>query len=166
MKKLLIVRHSKTSWKTDRTDFDRNLKTKGETHASFMGDKVLSRGLNIQKVLSSSANRTTQTTNILNKSLHLDAAQITFHKELYLAAPKTIIQHIKEVEDSVDELMIVAHNPGVTQVVNYLANEHFENVPTSGMACLLFDIDSWSEIKNNGTLGFYMYPKMFKQNLD
>ena len=77
-----------------------------------------------------------------------------------------MINTIQSVADEVDELMIVAHNPGVTLVVNYLANEHFENIPTCGMACILFDINSWSEIKNNGTLGFFIYPKMFKQNIE
>jgi phosphohistidine phosphatase len=60
--------------------------------------------------------------------------------------------------------MVVAHNPGVTQLVNHLANEHFDNIPTCGVACILFDIDSWSELNNKGTLGFFIFPKMFKQN--
>lgn len=165
MKKLLIVRHAKSSWGDGVEDFDRNLKKKGKVNAPFMAGKLLSRGLNIKQIISSSAVRTMKTTKLINSVLGLNDSKITFQKELYLAPPKTIISTIQSVDDSIDELMIVAHNPGVTQVVNFLANEHYENIPTSGMACILFDIKSWSEIKNNGTLGFFIYPKMFKQNL-
>jgi len=59
--------------------------------------------------------------------------------------------------------MLIGHNPGVTQSVNFLASEHFENVPTSGIACIIFDIESWKEVKNNGKLGFFIYPKLFKK---
>ena len=166
MKKLLIVRHAKTSWKDGVDDFDRTLKKKGILNAPFMAEKLLSRGLNIKQIISSSANRTTETTHLINSILKLDESKISFLKVLYLAPPNTLINAIKTADDEVDELMIIAHNPGVSQAVNYLANEHFENIPTSGMACILFDINSWSEIKNNGTLGFFIYPKMFKQNIE
>ena len=166
MKKLYIVRHAKSSWKDGEEDYDRNLKKKGKLNAPFMAGKLISRGAKIEQIISSSAKRTVKTTGLINEVLGLDESKITFKKELYLASPKTIISQIQEVDESVNELMIVAHNPGVTQVVNFLANEHFENVPTSGMACILFDTDSWSEIKNTGKLGFFIYPKMFRQNLE
>ena len=129
-----------------------------------MAGKLVSRGVKIDLIVSSSAKRTVKTTKLINEVLGLSKDQIQYSKELYLSSPKTLISSIKKTDDAVDELMIVAHNPGVPQVVNHLVNEHFENTPTCGMTCILFDIDSWSDLKNNGTLGFFIYPKMFKQN--
>ena len=163
MKKLYIVRHAKTSWKTGVEDFDRTLKKKGKLNAPFMAEKLLSRGASIDKIISSSAKRTTKTSKLFAEKLEITVSDITFTKELYLASPKTIIQLIQSIPDEINELMIVAHNPGVTQTVNFLANEHFENIPTSGISCILFDIKSWDEVKNNGTLGFFIYPKMFNK---
>ncbi|MGB0805405.1 MAG: SixA phosphatase family protein [Salibacteraceae bacterium] len=164
MKKLFIVRHAKSSWAEGKDDFDRGLKKRGKLNTPFMAGKLVSRGVKIDRILSSAAKRTVKTAKLMNEVFGLSDTQIEFSKKLYLSSPKTIINHVKETDDTVDELMLVAHNPGVTQVVNYLANEHFENIPTCGIACILFDIKSWSELKNNGTLGFFIYPKMFKQN--
>tara|TARA_R110002050_G_scaffold204327_2_gene339738 strand:+ start:44591 stop:45094 length:504 start_codon:yes stop_codon:yes gene_type:complete len=166
MKKLVIVRHAKSSWKNGEDDYERSLKKKGKLNVPLMAGKLLTRGIDVKQIISSSAKRTMKTTELINGVLDLDESKVSFQKELYLASPKTMINTIQSVADEVDELMIVAHNPGVTLVVNYLANEHFENIPTCGMACILFDINSWSEIKNNGTLGFFIYPKMFKQNIE
>ena len=163
MKKLYIVRHAKTSWKPGVEDFDRTLKKKGKLKAPFMAEKLMSRGAKIEKIIASSANRTTKTAELFAEKIGIETSEITFTKELYLASPKTIIQLIHSVPDEINELMIVAHNPGVTQTVNFLASEHFENIPTSGISCILFDVESWEEIKNNGTLGFFIYPKMFNK---
>lgn len=163
MKKLFIVRHAKSSWSEDKEDFDRKLKKRGMTDAGFMAEKLLSRGVKIQKIISSSAKRTTDTALIMNDYLGVQSVHVEFTKNLYLASPKEVISLIREMDDNINELMIVAHNPSVTQVVNHLANEHFENIPTLGIACILFDDKSWSTIKNNGKLGFYIFPKMFKQ---
>lgn len=165
MKKLYIVRHAKSSWKEEVDDYDRGLKKRGKLNSPFMAGKLISRGAKIDHILSSSAKRTKKTTSLMNEVLGLDTTSISYKKELYLASPKTIINQIQNTDSSVNELMVVAHNPGVTQVVNFLAKEHFENIPTAGIACILFDIDSWSEIKNNGKLGFFIYPKMFKQKI-
>ena len=164
MKKLFIVRHAKSSWAEGKDDFDRGLKKRGKLNTPFMAGKLISRGVKIDHIISSSAKRTVKTTKLLNEVFGLEESQLEFSKDLYLSSPKTLISKIKKTDDSIDELMVVAHNPGVTQVVNHLAKEHFENIPTCGMACILFDIKSWSELKNNGTLGFFIYPKMFKQN--
>ena len=164
MKKLYIVRHAKSSWAEGIDDFDRGLKKRGQLDTRFMAGKLISRGAKIEEVISSSAKRTKKTTKLMNEIYGLPSENISYRKDLYLSPPKTIISTIKDTDDSIEELMVVAHNPGVTQVVNYLAHEHFENIPTCGIACILFESKSWKDIKNNGKLGFYIYPKMFKQN--
>lgn len=163
MKKLYIVRHAKSSVKHGESDFDRGLEKTGVQDIGLMATKLHSRGAKIDQLISSAANRTTLTTQIINEVLELPSSKIEFQKELYLASPTTILSEIHSVSSHVNELMVVAHNPGVTQFINYIANEYFDNIPTSGIACITFDITSWSELKNNGNLGFYIYPKMFKQ---
>ena len=163
MKKLYIVRHAKSPWNQGENDYDRGLVNGDENSTTFMADQLVLKGAKIDYVLSSSANRTTKTTLLINQVLGVNESKIEFHKELYLASPTTILSHIHSVPNTVNELMVVAHNPGVTQLVNYLANENFGDIPPTGMACVTFDITSWNEIKNNGNLGFFIYPNMFKQ---
>ncbi len=163
MKKIYIARHAKSSWNYGVEDFNRELKKRGRLNAPFMGEKLVSRGTKIEKIICSSAVRTKQTIELMADKIGFDLDFVEYSKDLYLASPKTIIQIIQSVPDSVNELMLVGHNPGVTQAVNFLASEHFENVPTSGVACIIFDFDSWKEVKNNGKLGFFIYPKLFKK---
>ena len=163
MKKLFIVRHGNSSTKPGQSDFDRGLTNEGVSDLGLMTSELITRGGKIDYLLSSAAHRTTLTTQIINDVLELPEDKIKFKKELYLASSTTILSEIHSVPNSVNSLMIVAHNPGVTQFINYIANEFFDNIPTSGMTCITFDITSWSELENNGVLGFFIYPKMFKQ---
>lgn len=162
MKKLYIVRHAKSSWKNYTDDFERKLKAKGELHAPVIAEKMNSRGAKIESVISSSAKRAKKTAKLMAPVLGIETDLIAFHPELYLASKKTIMHVISQTDDHVNELMLVGHNPGVTDLVNHLAKENFENVPTCGVACVLLDITSWSEISKKGTLGFFIYPKLFK----
>lgn len=166
MKKLYIIRHAKSSWKEGEADFDRGLKRKGKITARYMGAKLVSRGANVEQLISSSAKRTRKTTGLLNESLNLSESQITFNPDLYLAASVTIINYLHTLDDSINEVALVGHNPGVTDALNKLAGEHFENMPTSSMGCVIFSVNSWSEINGNGKLGFFIFPKMFKINFE
>lgn len=162
MKKLYIVRHAKSSWKDHVSDMDRGLKKRGKLNAPLIASKLISRGAKVDAIIYSPAKRTTQTSRLINNILQVPVSNVHMHEGLYLAPPKQLINIIKSTPKNVNELMVIAHNPGVTQLVNFLAKEHFENIPTCGTACVLFDIEDWEEISNIGKLGFFIYPKMFK----
>ena len=95
MKKLYIVRHAKSSWEVGQDDFDRSLKKKGKLNAPFMAGKLLSRGVNVEQIISSSAKRTTKTTGLINQVLGIPESMVSFNKELYLPSQKDIIKQIQ-----------------------------------------------------------------------
>lgn len=166
MKKLFLIRHAKSSWKEAKPDFERGLNRRGKVSAKFMGEKLLSRGAAIDLLIASAAKRTQKTTQLLNDSLNLSSDAIEITEELYLASPREIISMVKRQDASVNELAIVGHNPGITAALNRLSGEHFENMPTCSIGCIIFDVDSWEDIEDSGKLGFFIYPKMFKQLLE
>lgn len=66
-------------------------------------------------------------------------------------------------EDQFDTILVVGHNPQITDVVNMLTNEHISKVPTLGVVAMDFDIDTWSELEEaQGKIDFFIYPKQFK----
>ena len=58
--------------------------------------------------------------------------------------------------------MLVGHNPGFTDLANYLkeADYYISNVPTCGVVAIEFATNQWQAItKNSGRMLFFDYPK-------
>lgn len=71
-------------------------------------------------------------------------------------------------DDKYNTIMLFGHNPDMTSLSSYLTGEYFDNVPTCGIICIDFNIDSWNNITNeNGKLRFFIFPKLYfqKENL-
>jgi phosphohistidine phosphatase len=59
--------------------------------------------------------------------------------------------------------MIIAHNPGLTNLINNITNISLDNLPTTGLAEIEFNCDSWSKISyNNSNLVDLKFPKQLK----
>ncbi|MFP5470417.1 MAG: SixA phosphatase family protein [Bacteroidia bacterium] len=162
MKKIIFIRHSKSNWEIENlTDFNRSLSSRGEKDAPVMGAEILERVSNIQHVFSSSSIRTRQTV----KFMFGEKIATTFMDKLYLPSVNDILELIHQTNEKLDTIAIVSHNPATTKICNQLQNEiQFQNIPTSGCVCILFDVEKWNEIQN-GKLEFYSFPKKDKNYL-
>jgi phosphohistidine phosphatase len=66
----------------------------------------------------------------------------------------------KSDKDSYQQVMLFGHNPGFTELAEYLTNQRFDNIPTCGIVCMDFDITSWKEVaEGKGDVVFFDYPK-------
>lgn len=66
-------------------------------------------------------------------------------------------------ENQFDSILLVGHNPQVTEVANMLTAEHISKIPTVGVVAINFDIEEWSELETvQGEIDFFIYPKQFK----
>lgn len=164
MKKLYIVRHAKSSWEDFQiNDFDRPLNTRGLNDAQMMGKKFKELGFISQFIISSSANRALTTARILSDNMAINAAKIIESKDLYLAEPSSMIKLINESKNEINSLMLVGHNPGMTQLINYLTGENLYNLPTCALSGIQFDVDDWKALSVGlGKQFAYEYPKKYK----
>jgi phosphohistidine phosphatase len=56
--------------------------------------------------------------------------------------------------------MIFGHNPGLTEFVNNLVNEDFDNIPTTGVVCCNLNVKRWKDVKwGCGVMEFFDWPK-------
>ncbi len=161
MKNLIPVRHSKSSWsKTDLSDFERPLNERGNRDKITMGARLEKRNESIEKVISSSAKRTTQTSIALVKAINYTISDIQFEDTIYHSSVTIMMQFINDVDNSIDTMMLVAHNPGISMLCDYLCGDFFE-FPTLGMVKITFDTQDWQEIfRDTGSLEWVDYPKM------
>lgn len=161
MKRLLICRHAKSSWKDlSLADRDRPLNKRGKRNAPMMGKRLRQRGISPDAVITSPARRAAKTARHLAKAVHFSPSQIQVVESLYDTSPRSIIKFLHTVDDSLATVMVVGHNLECTMLANLLGGLRIDNVPTCGIVVLDFHIAKWQHVEEgNGKLVFYDYPK-------
>lgn len=160
MKKLYLIRHAKSSWKVDtRHDMDRPLKGRGIRDAYNTSQWLKEQGDHPQLIVSSPATRALHTALIFSKNLDYSYSNIVIEKEIYEASTKSLLNVVRALDDKFSSIMLFGHNPTITDFVNKRIDHRIDNVPTTGVACLKFDEENWSEIDKKAELVFFDYPK-------
>ena len=161
MKKLYITRHAKSNWSDPgQDDFDRVLNKRGKNDLPKMGKYLREAGVCPDLMLSSPAARAAKTAKKLAVEIGYPAVNIVFNQSLYLAPKTTLLSVIQQIPAETKTLMIVGHNPGLTELANLLSDADIENIPTCGIATIHFNIDDWASVhRNNAQFIDFTYPK-------
>jgi len=163
MRRLVLLRHAKSSWRDGRLDdHDRPLSKRGNDDAPRMGERLRDRGAKPDLILASSARRARATAELVAAALvGGGAARITIVPELYHASPRMLLAVTARQDDTVRELLLVGHNPGMTELANrLLPGLDLANLPTTGVIAIDFDTDGWAGIETaEPHLVYYDYPK-------
>lgn len=160
MKSIFFVRHAKSSWEDLRIeDHERPLNERGKKDSKSIGRYLINNGHKIDIIIASSAKRAKATAKNLNDVVK--AENLIIEPGLYQASAIEILKVVSNIHNEVDAAIIVAHNPGMTDVANIFSSERIINVPTTGVFKIDFDIDDWSDAdSHNGIMDFFIYPKM------
>jgi len=161
MKKLILVRHAKSSWKHDVIDHERPLNTRGYNDAERVSNHLKKSNLIIDKILSSDAVRAKTTANAFIINLKIDNDLMALNHSLYDFSGQNLIKIIKEVDASISTLMVFGHNHAITDFVNTYGDKYIENVPTCGVTIIDFAIDNWADL-NTGKTVYTLSPKDLK----
>jgi phosphohistidine phosphatase len=161
MKTLYLVRHAKSSWKyPNLDDFERPLNKRGRKNAPFMGKILKKLKVAPDLVISSPANRAAATARIIAAAINYPLENIVYSEAIYEFSENALIHVIKQIEDSVNNAMVVGHNPAINGLANYIGDQPISNIPTCGVFCVDLDISSWTKIEERcGKLKFFEFPK-------
>ena len=162
MRKLGLLRHAHAEF-SDGTmrDFDRALDVRGQEDARTMGRVLIRRGRDWNVILCSPAVRARQTL-----ALSLPRAEAVFDERLYLAPADVIVDILREHSESVADILLVGHNPGLQDVLTLLVgverrNNAFERAttefPTASLAVVDF-ADVW--LGEAGNLAAFEGPRV------
>jgi len=148
MLRLTLVRHAKTEpAHPGQEDWDRVLEARGQHDAPEMARRLKDAHGKPDRVLSSPAVRAITTANIMTRVLGVAAAKTTQDERLYLASPKEMLKVIQELGSTASHLMVVGHNPGITEFAEKVSAERsLDNMPTCAVYTLQFAIAAWSEL--------------------
>ncbi len=160
MKKVLLIRHAKSSWDFYNEDFDRPLNDRGHKNAPEMAKRLLKQGISIDAFISSPAVRALTTAEYFAAAYQLKQKQIITIPSLYHAAPEIFHSVIEDVDDELKTVAIFSHNPGITEFANQQTATHIDNIPTCGIFAVESNCKTWKEFRGSEkALWFFDYPK-------
>jgi phosphohistidine phosphatase len=115
---LLLMRHAKSDYPAGVADHDRPLAPRGIREAGLAGDWLRANVLTIDAVLCSTATRARQTLD--NTRI---GAPVRYSERLYGATPGTMIEEISETAAAVATLLVVGHEPAMSELALILADD-------------------------------------------
>lgn len=159
---LVMIRHAKSSWANPlQSDFERPLNERGLGDAPVMGKRLAVAGIKPDLVISSTALRTRQTSQLITAEVGYDINRVQWEEKLYHCIPAVFDEVIMELPDDVKTVFIVGHNPGITDFVNQLSPDFsIGNMPTCGIAGTHLEAETWADFYSVKRKVFmFDYPK-------
>ena len=166
MKTLYLVRHAKATLE-NRTekDIDRQLLEKGLKRTRHIIDFLIQKNTSVDLIVSSPAVRAFETARVLAHALKFPLVNIKIERLLYEGDADKIGDLFYDLPQNKECLMIVGHNPSITNFANMLLAEPIDYLPTSGIVCIQFDANLWDKIwKAKIISNFVVTPRMLKNN--
>jgi phosphohistidine phosphatase len=161
MKEVIFMRHGKSSWEYRVADQDRPLNQRGIDDAHLVGGVFAKTDQDVDRIYSSPANRALHTCMIVAKELGYQLQQVSIDAMLYDFSGDNVLSFLKGLDNELGSIMLFGHNHALTYVANALGTKNIENVPTSGLVHIRFDIGHWKELHQGKTVNT-IFPKHLK----
>lgn len=159
---LLLFRHAKSAWPAGVADHDRPLAPRGIREAGLAGDWLRTNFPAVDAVLCSTATRARET--LARAAVD---APVRYVERLYGATPEAVIDEINGIKDDVDTLLVIGHEPVISEVALSLAGADGTDTatverisakfPTSAIAVLRVPC-SWEDLQLGAAalVGFHL----------
>jgi len=156
---LILVRHGKPEWKaSNNTDFSRKLTGEGKRQAVQAGNFIYTNLKGNYGFFTSPAERASETAQLIASG---SGDPVKIQKSLYLAPLSTLIKLISEYSESLSTAVIIGHNPGLTELINYFSNSNIDNLPVGGTVIIEFNGQEWKNIlEGTGKITEYIFPSL------
>jgi len=158
MKKVILVRHAKSSWEFNLPDHKRPLNDRGLNDAHLVSLAIKSTFKKPDSALSSHAIRAKTTADIFAENLDFEPGFLEVNSELYDFSGNGLVSVIKQLPNILQSVMLFGHNHALTYFVNAFGSTYIDNVPTCGLVTIEFDIDNWANLSKGKTI-FTLFPR-------
>jgi phosphohistidine phosphatase len=146
MKRLLILRHAKSSWANSSiSDWQRPLNDRGMDDAPRVGEWLREQSLIPDVIITSDAVRARATAEaVANAAGYVN--ELIVEPSLYHAKPEDVLAVLNSMANQgVVTALVVGHNPGLEDLVEQLTGEHHD-LPTAALVHVRIAIDRWSDL--------------------
>ena len=151
---LILLRHGKSDWNTDESDFNRPITDRGKRGAQHIGVWLAQNGLKPDVVISSPAERARTTAQKMMKAMGETDHYIIYDKRIYEATVNDLLDVLSCVSRDTKRVILVGHNPGLEQLLTYLCDKKMavpaddKLLTTAALAHLSLSCQ-WKKIKKN-----------------
>jgi len=158
------MRHAKSSWKQlELNDLDRPLLEKGLKRTRIIITQLQERKAIIDFIISSHAVRAAETAAIIAHAFHVDENNIRTEKKIYSSDSDNFLDIFFDLPVKVSHVMMVGHNPAITNFANNYLENKIDYLPTSGVVAITFDTDQWENLPEASyKVEYIIFPKMFQ----
>ena len=144
MKKLILMRHAKSSWKSNATcDHGRPLNKRGKRDAPLIAKRIQYANWVPELVLSSDSARTTETWQGM-APIFDPCPEVIYIHGLYHGSLTDIQKAICNVDDKVQTVLVLGHNPGWESALLWLSGEDHD-LTTANAALLSSEATKWEQ---------------------
>lgn len=160
-RKLIFIRHSKAEDNTaEIPDFERSLTVRGKVNSRLMAEILKSKGEKPGRIISSPAFRALETALIFCREYGISEREIKLAPELYLdLSEEEFLPFIRKQENKDHTITLFGHNPLITGMAAYFAADEPASLPKTGIYCLAFDAEKWSDVEpESGRTLYYLTP--------
>jgi phosphohistidine phosphatase len=154
-KTLILVRHSKTINRDGSVnDFERSLTQEGKTDSLRMAKFLLESDIKPDLIITSAANRALETANIFAKVFNTTEKDIISTRKLYYCSAKTILDQIYGLPPAIGCVMVVAHNPGISDLSRGLSSGKTLCMDNTQVTLLKYDMEHWYQVDEQKPVSF------------
>lgn len=125
-------------------DRKRPLNKRGRRDAPEMGRRIREHGVRPSLIITSPATRAWTTAKIIAREINYPKEFLQREDGLYLASLDDILDIVMAQDNGFNNMMVVGHNPGLTDFANFLVPGLTDNLPTAGVVSVEIDQDDWS----------------------
>lgn len=159
MKTICFVRHA-NSKKNGTTDYTRTLNKSGAQEAKTLAKNLKKEfGQHFDIIISSPAIRAFETSLIFADKLGLGEEKIELKEALYnLDMDQNFIDTINSLDNSLNNILIIGHNPSIENTAKFLNHEFIHTFYTSSALYIEIDVNSWKQVTaDSGKFIFYKF---------
>jgi phosphohistidine phosphatase len=125
-----------------------------------MGSRLAAEGNAPEQIVSSTAVRAISTARLLAVELGMDPDSVVQDPALYGASASMLLEVARGLPDELRSGMIVAHDPGLTELAGALSGYAITHMPTCGVVTVEFDVATWDGVHvEAGRVLDFDYPK-------
>lgn len=160
--RLILIRHAKSSWKGDVPDHERALNARGREDAPKIARWMKTVEIRPELVLCSDAARAVETWDLMQPIFEEAgcSAPVEYHSSIYKAAHggnlSDLTETIGAVDDAIQTLVVVGHNPSIEDLVLALTGES-KRVTTCNVLDLRHAANSWFEFVGRGDVEIWSH---------
>jgi phosphohistidine phosphatase len=125
-----------------------------------MGRRLKATGQVPDLLISSPAVRAITTARMAAREMGFPEHRIIEDRALYHASASQLSRILQSLETLAGHVMLVGHNPGLTDFANDLSQVRIDNLPTASLFCVDLDISDWGELdRGTGHFAYFDFPK-------